>query len=139
MATIEKHVTRKLIALDALAPCSEAARLMQQRSIGAVAVQVEGRTVGLVTERDLALRVAGQGQPASTPVGEVIRRDLPPVPSSANDKEVVELMRARATRHLLVEEGGEVVGVISMRDLIRLMLDEKEFLIGQLQVYIDGR
>ena len=48
-------------------------------------------------------------------------------------------MRDHTTRHLLVEEGGQVVGVVSMRDIIQLMLDEKQFLIEQLQTYITGR
>jgi predicted transcriptional regulator len=48
-------------------------------------------------------------------------------------------MRDHITRHLLVAERGEVVGIISMRDVIRLMLDEKEWLIGQLQTFINGR
>jgi CBS domain-containing protein len=48
-------------------------------------------------------------------------------------------MRDHVTRHLLVEDGGRVAGIISMRDVIRLMLDDKQFLIEQLQCYIDGR
>jgi CBS domain-containing protein len=48
-------------------------------------------------------------------------------------------MRDHYTRHLLVEEDGRVAGIISMRDVIVLMLDEKQFLIDQLNVYICGR
>jgi CBS domain-containing protein len=48
-------------------------------------------------------------------------------------------MRDHATRHLLVEDQGQVVGVVSMRDIIQLMLDEKQFLIEQLHTYIQGR
>ena len=139
MATIERHVTRSLIALDASAPCSEAASLMASRTIGAVAVQQNGRTIGLVTERDLAVRVVATGAPPSLPVGEAMRKDLPPVPDSITETECAAIMRDHTTRHLLVEKGGEVVGVISMRDVIRLMLEDKQFLIDQLQTYIDGR
>ena len=139
MATIEKHFTRELVWLDAMAPCSEAAGLMQKWNVGSVAVRMRGQTVGLVTERDLALRVVAGGTPGSLPLGEVMRRDLPRAPMSASEKEVADVMREQGTRHLLVEQDGVVAGVISMRDVIRLMLDEKEFLIGQLQTYIDGR
>ena len=48
-------------------------------------------------------------------------------------------MRDHTTRHLLVEEGGNVVGVVSMRDIIQLMIDEKQYLIDQLHTYIEGR
>jgi CBS domain-containing protein len=57
----------------------------------------------------------------------------------AGEREVAELMKSHFTRHLLVAERGEVRGVISMRDVIQLMLDEKQFLIDQLHTYIDGR
>jgi CBS domain-containing protein len=67
-----------------------------------------------------------------------MRTDLPRVSPSTSEVECTGLMRDHTTRHLLVEEHGDVVGVISMRDVIRLMLDEKEWLIGQLQVFIDG-
>ena len=60
-------------------------------------------------------------------------------PSIATEGEVAALMRDNATRHLLVEDRGQVVGVVSMRDIIQLMLDEKQFLIEQLQTYIEGR
>ena len=139
MATIERHVTRSLIALDASAPCAEAARLMASKTIGAVAVQQHGKTIGLITERDLAVRVVATGASPSMPVGEVMRDDLPPVAETITESECAAVMRDRTTRHLLVQKGGEIVGVISMRDVIRLMLEDKQFLIDQLQTYIDGR
>jgi CBS domain-containing protein len=73
------------------------------------------------------------------PIGEAMRTDLPAIPPDASEKEVSDRMRDHYTRHLLVEDCGQVVGIISMRDVIRLMLDEKEFLIEQLNVYISGR
>ncbi|HET7787786.1 MAG TPA: CBS domain-containing protein, partial [Myxococcales bacterium] len=51
MATIERHVTRQIVALDAVTPCREAARLMSEKKIGSVAVREGGRIVGVVTER----------------------------------------------------------------------------------------
>jgi len=73
------------------------------------------------------------------PVGEAMRTDLPLIASRTSEVECSNLMRDHFTRHLLVEDDGKVVGVISMRDVIRLMLDDKQFLIEQLQTYIDGR
>jgi len=139
MATIEKHVTRAVIALEETTPCSEAARLMAERKVGSVAVRRAGRVVGLVTERDLVGRVLARGASAALPIGEAMRTDLPVVDLQTGEREVAELMKSHFTRHLLVSERGEVHGVISMRDVIQLMLDEKQFLIDQLQTYIDGR
>src|SRR4051812_34003335 len=139
MATIERHVTRDVIALDAVTPCREAARLMSDRNIGSVAVREAGKIIGLVTERDLVVRVLAQGDVGSMPIGEAMRTDLPRISPKTTEVECSDLMRDWSTRHLLVEDGGKVTGVISMRDVIRLMLEDKQFLIEQLQTYIDGR
>src|SRR2546428_245448 len=139
MATIERHVTNVLVALDALTPCREAAKVMRDKKIGSVAVREAGRVVGIITERDLVARVLAAGDNGAMPIGEAMRTDLPRVPPTTSEAEAAELMRTNYTRHLLVEETGRVVGIISMRDVIQVMLDDKQFLIEQLQTYIDGR
>jgi signal-transduction protein with cAMP-binding, CBS, and nucleotidyltransferase domain len=139
MATIEKHVTRQVVALDATTPCREAAKVMRDKKIGAVAVQEGGKIVGIVTERDMVARVLAAGDSGSMPIGEAMRTDLPRVAHNASELETTELMRTQYTRHLLVESHGGIAGIISMRDVIQLMLDDKQFLIEQLQTYIDGR
>ena len=139
MATIERHVTKQVVALDAITPCREAAKVMRDKKIGAIAVREAGRIVGVVTERDLVARVLASGDSGAMPIGEAMRTDLPRIPLSASETETTEVMRTQYTRHLLVEDQGEVIGIISMRDVIQLMLDDKQFLIEQLQTYIDGR
>jgi CBS domain-containing protein len=111
---------------------------MAERRIGSVAVREGGRITGIVTERDLVTRVLAGGAPASLPIRDAMRRDLPTVIPRVTEADCIALMRDHVTRHLLVAERGEAVGVISMRDLIQLMLGEKEWLIGQLQTFIDG-
>ncbi|TMA34012.1 MAG: CBS domain-containing protein [Deltaproteobacteria bacterium] len=139
MATIERHVTKQVVALDAITPCREAARVMRDKKIGAIAVREAGRIVGIVTERDLVARVMASGDSGAMPIGEAMRTDLPRLPLTSSEIETSEMMRTQYTRHLLVEVDGNVVGIISMRDVIQLMLDDKQFLIEQLQTYIDGR
>jgi len=139
MATIEGHVTREVLGLEASATCREAARLMAEKRIGAVAVREGGRTVGLVTERELVYNVLASGDRCESPISQAMRRDLPLVPPSCSETECADLMRVHFTRHLLVGEKGAVVGIISMRDLVQQMLDEKQWLIDELQVYISGR
>jgi signal-transduction protein with cAMP-binding, CBS, and nucleotidyltransferase domain len=139
MAAIGKQVTRDVVTLNASAPMTEAARLMEERHIGSVAVSEGTTVIGLVTERDLMRTVCVLGRDPGAPIREALRREIPRVDPSATEGEVASIMRQHTTRHLLVEEGGAVVGVISMRDIIQLMMDEKEHLIGQLQTYIEGR
>jgi CBS domain-containing protein len=135
MATIRNHVTRDIAAIDASTTCREAARLMADRRIGSVAVKDGGKIVGLATERDLVGTVLARGGDGQMPVREAMR-PLPRVAEDASEIHCTELMKEHFTRHLLVEEKGQVVGVVSMRDIIQLMLDEKQFVIEQLQEYI---
>ena len=139
MATIQRNVVRDVVSLEARTPCREAAKLMAQKRIGAVAVKRGGSIVGLVSERDLILKCLGTGGSCEVPIGEAMRQDLPHIDARASETECARLMRDHYTRHLLVEEEGAVAGIISMRDVIVLMLDEKQFLIDQLNVYISGR
>ena len=139
MASIRKHVTRDVVALDATTPIRQAAQLMADRKIGSVGVKEDGGVIGLVTERDLVMTVLARGGDGSLPIREAMRTGLPRVPVSASESDCAALMRDHFTRHLLVEEEGRVVGVVSMRDIIQLMLDEKQFVIEQLQDYITGR
>jgi CBS domain-containing protein len=138
MATIDRHVARDMVSLPAGASCREAARLMKERKIGAVAVTDGDRIVGLVAERDLALRVVGEGLSPDVPLREVARADYPAVGPRASEKECSDLMRSAHVRHLLVRDGDRVLGLISMRDVIVLMIEEKEHVITQLEGYISG-
>jgi CBS domain-containing protein len=139
MASIRKHVTRDVVTLEAGAPIRDAARMMADRKIGSVAVREDGKVVGLVTERDLVLTVLARAGNANQPVREAMRPGIPRISADATETECAALMRDHTTRHLLVEDKGQVVGVVSMRDVIQLMLDEKQYLIEQLQTYIEGR
>ncbi len=139
MASIRKQMTRDVVALEAGAPIRDAARVMAEKKIGSVAVREDGVIVGLVTERDLVVSVLARAGTANQPIREAMRPGVPRVPGDATEVECAALMRDHATRHLLVEERGQVVGVVSMRDIIQLMLDEKQFLIEQLHTYIEGR
>jgi CBS domain-containing protein len=139
MATIQRNVVRDVVSLESSTPCREAAKVMAQRKIGAVAVKRGGAIVGLVSERDLIGKSLAANGTCEAPIAEAMRADLPRVEATASETECANLMRDHYTRHLLVEEGGRVAGIISMRDVIVLMLDEKQFLIDQLNVYISGR
>lgn len=138
MAAIRRHVTRDIVALDGTASIRDAARLMAERRIGSVAVREGDRLIGLVTERDLVMTVLARRGDATQPIRDAMRGGMPRVTPDATEIECAGLMRDHATRHLLVEEDGRVTGIVSMRDIIRLMLDEKQWMIEQLNTYIRG-
>jgi CBS domain-containing protein len=139
MASIRTHVTREVVSLDAASPIRDAARLMAERKIGSIGVKEDGKLVGLVTERDLVLTVLARAGNVTGPIREAMRGGIPRVKADASEAECAALMRDNATRHLLVEDRGQIVGVVSMRDIIQLMLDEKQYVIEQLHTYIQGR
>jgi len=138
MAIIERRYNRDVVALDASASVTEAARVMADRRIGSVGVRRDGKVVGLVTERALVYLALATGEIGRMTVGEIVRPDMPTVSPDTEDREVADVMRRNFTRHLLVKDGGAVVGVVSMLDVLQLMLDEKDWLSTQLHQYVKG-
>jgi CBS domain-containing protein len=138
MASISSYVVRDVLGLDAKATCREAAELMAKKHIGAVAVTQGGRMLGIITERDLVTRIVSRGLDCQTPILEAMRKDVPVVGPDLNEVECANLMKEHETRHLLVGEEGQPRGLISMRDVMQMMLSDKQYLIEQMQAYIQG-
>lgn len=138
MAIIRDRVVRNVVCLAASATCDDAARLMTEHGIGSVGVRREGKLVGLVTQRDLVAQMAAGADPTRTTLERAMRPQLPAVTADATDVECAQLMRNRGTRHLAVHEGGAMIGVISMLDLVDLVVAEKQWSIDQLEGYIRG-
>ncbi|HVP66481.1 MAG TPA: CBS domain-containing protein [Anaeromyxobacteraceae bacterium] len=138
MACIANHVVRSVISLDESATCAEAASLMAERGIGSVGVRAGGRLVGIATERDLLASAAAGRDPAVTPVLQALPDSPAIISSRATEREAAERMRVHRTRHLAVVEGGEIVGVLSLLDLVSMVVEEKQWSIDQLESYIRG-
>jgi CBS domain-containing protein len=138
MACIADRMVREIVALERTATCAEAARTMATVGVGSVGVTVGGTLVGLVTERDIVLHLASGKDTFAAPLGAILRPDQPSISPCATDTECAAIMRAYWTRHLLVKDANEVVGVVSMLDLADLVVEEKEARIDQLESYIGG-
>lgn len=111
-------MTRDIVTVSSTTPVVEAARRMRDHHIGDVLVVDEGSLRGVVTDRDLTLRVVAEGRdPASTLAGEVISADPLTTESTVDASEAVRLMRDHAVRRLPVVEDDRVVGVVSLGDL----------------------
>ena len=117
--SIQDLMTPDLKALEATASVRAAAELMRERDIGDVVVLENNRLCGIVTDRDIVVRVlADGGDPAMVTVGEICSRELTTVPPTASIDDVVRLIRQKAIRRLpVVEEDGEVVGIASIGDI----------------------
>jgi len=137
MATINEKVERHVVLLDENKTAYEAAALMSEKRIGSVVVTRASRVVGLFTERDLMRRVVRERRdPATVTVKEVMRTEFARVTPQERPENCVELMKQHQCRHLLVFDGDAFAGIISLRDLLVLLLEEKEELIRQLTKYV---
>jgi len=105
----------------------DAARIMKQEDAGVVPVTENGRLTGMVTDRDIAIRVVAEGRdPQSTPVREVASKDLVTVDPQQDLDEALRLMAQHQVRRLpVVEEDGRLVGVVAQADVARHGNDTK--------------
>lgn len=115
----------------------EVARLMVEHNIGAVPVLQNGQLVGIFSERDLMSRVVVKGRdPGNTPVSQVMTED----PLTVGPKDALEtcmtLMRRHGFRHLPVCSGKELVGVVSLRDILLHDLNAKDDEVRMMRAYL---
>lgn len=117
----------------------DALLLLAQKNIGALLVLQDGEIVGIVSERDYARKVALHGKASmKTPVREIMTGEVVTVDPQLAVKEALALMTEKHIRHLPVVESGEIVGMISIGDLVKSIIADQEFMIKQLEKYISG-
>jgi CBS domain-containing protein len=117
----------------------DALRLMEQKNIGALLVVSSERLVGIFSERDYARRMILHGRASrDTPVREVMTDDVFVISPDANAGECMVHMTDRHIRHLPVVEAGKLVGVISIGDVVRAVIEDLRFSIHQLETYIQN-
>ena len=117
----------------------QAARLMREKKIAAVLVMEGERLVGIVTERDMTVRVVAAGLDAdTTPVSEMMTADPDTLAPSDTASDALRMMKSRNYRHLPVVDGGTVVGMVSVRDLYAVYNGELEQDLKDRNAYIYG-
>lgn len=136
MADISPKVERKVALVDQNKTVLDAAAIMVERFIGSVVVTSASVVTGIFTERDLIRVVAQRQNPAQTLLRDVMRTDLVRASPSDSVDDCLSLMRTNQCRHLLIFEHDEFLGIVSLRDLAALMLEEKETLVEELTKYI---
>jgi CBS domain-containing protein len=113
--------------------------VMAEHDIGAVLVLDGHDVAGILTERDYARKVVLAGRSSKdSPVRAVMTKDVVCVPPSSTVEDCMGVMTERRVRHLPVVEGGRLVGLVSIGDLVKATIDEQEFTINQLKNYIAG-
>jgi CBS domain-containing protein len=111
---------KDLVTVDAGTSVIEAAKLMKVCNVGSVLVAHEGRMIGIVTESDIVKKVIGSDRgPNFIPVEEIMSSPVVGIEARRPLTEAADLMNKHQTRHLGVTKGGSVVGILSVRDLLR--------------------
>jgi CBS domain-containing protein len=117
----------------------DALTFMAEKNIGAVLVMEDQRLEGILSERDYARKVDLLGKRAAdTPVGAIMTQRVVFVRLDETVEECMALMTDKRVRHLPVLEGDRVVGVVSIGDVVKSIISEQKFIIGQLEHYITG-
>ncbi len=115
----------------------DALKLMSEKNVGALLVLEGGHLAGIVTERDYARKMVLEGKSSrDTPVREIMSHPVVCVHPGQTVSECMDTMTKKRIRHLPVLVDEEVVGIISIGDLLKASLEEKDFIIQQLKDYI---
>lgn len=113
--------------------------LMAEKGVGALVVIDEGKVVGIFSERDHARKVDIEGRCSQkTLVSQVMSVDIRYVTPETSVEEAMSIVTESRRRHLPVMENDQLVGLASIGDLVKASLDEKDFVIKQLEKYIKG-
>ena len=139
MASIQKYYSKELVSLPPDASVVDAGRLMGARTVGSVVVMEGGRPAGIVTERDLVAQVVVPAKPPErTTLAEVMVREVPSVEPAETAEACSALMAKTGARYLFVRQADAVIGIVSLKDVIRALLEERESEVRQLTAYVTG-
>jgi CBS domain-containing protein len=124
MATVREVMSTTLLTVDATATVTEAAAQLDARQVGAALVMNGEHLSGILTERDI-LRAVATGQVEGTKVGAWMTHDPESVGPDEQPGQAAALMLHGGFRHLPVVEDGKPIGIISIRDLMRVVIDDE--------------
>lgn len=140
MRTVRQLLEAKapeVFAIGPDAPVIDAVALMAQKRIGALLVMQAGRLVGILSERDYARKVVLQGRSSrDTQVRDIMTRDVVTVGPDESSDRCMQIVTERRIRHLPVLDGDAVIGVVSIGDLVKAVIEDQQMELEQLQRYI---
>jgi len=143
MTIVQRLLENKGNVVWSIAPDAsvfEAVQLMADKRVGALMVVEQNELVGVISERDYAREIVLKDRVSrDTPVSAIMTRRVLYVRPDQTLDECMVLMSEKNLRHLPVLDNGRLIGVISMRDVVKDLISEKEFMIAQLENYITDR
>ncbi|HLO20358.1 MAG TPA: CBS domain-containing protein [Sphingomicrobium sp.] len=117
----------------------DALKMMAENNIGSLAVLEDGKLVGVITERHYAREIVLKGRTSpGTLVRDIMSTKVIYARPDQSVEECMAVMTARAVRHLPVLEGARLVGIVSIGDMVKSVIDDQKFIIEQLEHFIHG-
>jgi CBS domain-containing protein len=142
MRTVSQLLRGKGNQIFSVAPTDsvlQAIEIMATRHVGALVVMDQGKLAGIISERDYARKVILKNRSShDTPVGDIMSSPAVTVAPTDTVHHCMEVMTQRRFRHLPVEDSGRVVGILSIGDLVKAVIEEQSAQIEQLERYIAG-
>lgn len=120
---VKELMSKKVVKVTSVAMLPDVAKKMRQENIGAIPVEENGRVVGIVTDRDIATHAVANGN-INCQVKEVMTRSPATIPASATPHEAIQTMLQHNCRRLPVTDGGGLVGMLSLEDLVEAGQDQ---------------
>lgn len=140
MRTVRQLLASKTSEIHAIAPDApviDAIKLMADKRIGAVLVMQGGRLAGILSERDYARKIVLQGRSsADTSVSDIMTGDVVTVGLHDTADRCMQIVTESRIRHLPVMENDAVVGIVSIGDLVKAVIEDQQLELDQLQRYI---
>ena len=116
--TIQDAMTSNPTTIEPNTTAREAARIMKNEDVGSLPIVEDGRLVGMITDRDLTVRVLAEGKDLDTPVSEIASKDVVTIDPQQSLEEAARLMAQHQIRRLpVVEEDGKLVGILAQADV----------------------
>lgn len=140
MGTVRNILEKKGHTVYTVGPDStvyDALELLEEQNLGSLVVTDQGKLIGVFTERDYARKVVLKGRASKETYIREIMSDRPVVVNlHSTIEECMQLMTEKHIRHLPVMDGSELVGVISIGDVVKYIIEEKDYVIENLRHYI---
>lgn len=142
MTTIRQLLDQKGREVWSIGPDAtvyDAVAKMADKNVGSLVVMDGDKLLGIITERHYARNVVLKGKTSpKTPVREIMERQVVVTRPEHTVEQCMALMSDKRVRHLPVVDGGKVVGVVSIGDLVKSIIGDQKFIIEQLEHYIHG-
>lgn len=111
-------MTSEVVTVDASTPANEAAKMLEQKRIGAIVVTENDTPTGIVTDRDFAIKIVAYAYPFHTPVKQIMSSPLVAISPDESVWMISDLMYTRGIRKLPVIDGDKIVGIVTATDLV---------------------